>query len=176
MWLNKRHYYGLFLVGLLVSQEVNGKYPGLDGYPLTVLGTFTVPTCTLKMPDRVILGSLKTGISTHHPVKIEIECPDGTSIKTGLYAMNVTGMLDGSNNDKMTMVSSSGNTTTGKPAFFWLMDNDGNNIKLDGSQNNVFCQGVSVSRVCTLTPYTQVFVNTTREQVEAVVRFNVAYP
>ncbi|HIF2601742.1 TPA: hypothetical protein ACXZWN_004528 [Salmonella enterica] len=180
MWLNKRRYYVFFGGWMLVSQEVTGataitKIIGVDALTKIYL-TLTVPTCTLKMPDVVSLGNLKTGTSAHQPVKIEIQCPDASGIKTGLSAVNVTGELEGAGNDKMTMVSSSGKPTTGHPALLWLMDSNGSNIKLDGDKSNVFCQGVSISRICTLIPHTQVFSDTIREKVEATVRFNVTYP
>lgn len=166
---------------MLISQEVTGKIekgPQIEGLATALTRihlTLTMPTCTLKMPDIVYLGNLKTGVTIHQSVKIEIECPDSSGIETGLSAMNVSGQLDGAENDKMTMVSYSGKSTTGTPALLWL-NSDGDNIKLNGDKNNIFCRGSGISRTCTLIPHTQVFSNTVREGVEAIVRFNIAYP
>ena len=140
--------------------------------------TFTMPTCTLTMPDIVPLGDLKNGTKIHSAVQIGIDCPDGGNVETGLYARKMSGELSGT--DKMTMVPSSG-SVTGNPALFWLTERGGTTpVKLDGTgadvADNAFCRGTAVKRTCSLTPVTQVFADTVREEVSATVRFNVMYP
>lgn len=141
--------------------------------------TFTMPTCTLTMPDTVLLGDLKNGTKTHNAVRIDIDCPDSGNMETGLYALKMSGELSGA--DKMTMVSTSGGRSAGSPALFWLTESGGSTpVKLDGTgetvADNAFCRGTALKRTCSLTPVTRVFENTPREEVSATVRFNVMYP
>ncbi|WP_336285926.1 fimbrial protein [Citrobacter arsenatis] len=146
---------------------------------VVINATFTMPPCTLTMPATVQLGGLNTGTgtATHSPVKIDIDCPDGENVETALYAQHMSGVLSGT--DKMTMVPGSG-TTSGTPALFWLKESGGATVRLDGTgadiAGNAFCRGTAVKRSCTLTPVTQVFADTVREEVGATVRFNVMYP
>lgn len=144
---------------------------------VVINATFTMPPCTLTLPATVQLGGLNTGTATHRPVKIDIDCPDSADMETALYAQNMSGVLSGT--DKMTMVPGSG-TTSGTPALFWLKESGGATVRLDGTgadiADNAFCRGTAVKRSCTLTPVTQVFADTVREEVGATVRFNVMYP
>lgn len=144
---------------------------------VTINATFTMPTCTLTMPNSgvVQLGGLGPGITNHPSVKIGINCPGSGRVETGLYAQQISGALSGT--DKVTMV---GSTTTSTPALFWLTAGGTTAIKLDGTgastTANAFCRGTGDERECTLTPHTQVFPGTPREEVSATVRFNVMYP
>lgn len=139
--------------------------------------TFTMQPCTLTLPATVQLGRLNIGTTTHSPVKIDIDCPDGAEVETGLYAQNMSGVLSGT--DKMTMAPASG-SVAGNPALFWLKESGGATVKLDGTgadiAGNAFCRDTGRIRSCTLTPVTQVFADTVREEVGATVRFNVKYP
>lgn len=166
---------GVFLPVLMIS--VPHAHAATATTTVTVNATFTARPCTLTLPATISLGGLNTGTATHRPVKIDIDCPDSADVETALYAQNVSGVLSGT--DAMTMVPASG-STGGTPALFWLTGEEGTNIKLDGSGadsvSNAFCRGAAAKRSCTLTPVTQVFANTVREEVGATVRFNVMYP
>ncbi|ECD6034721.1 fimbrial protein [Salmonella enterica] len=168
-------------VGLLLALVFGGQcdasaIPVIANAIVTINATFTAPTCKLTMPDTVQLGGLNTGTSTHHPINIDIDCPDGASIETGLYAQKLSGQLSGI--DKITMEYTSGGGVN--PALFWLTESDGTIVKLDGSGEDnaahAFCRGTAVLRRCILTPNTQVFSDTTRGKVSATVRFSVMYP
>lgn len=167
---------GVFFLPVLMITLPHG-HAATATATVVINATFTMPTCTLTMPSIVSLGSLKNGTKAHSPVQIDIECPDGGSVETGLYASQMSGELSGT--DKMTMVPASG-SVAGNPALFWLKESGGATVKLDGTgadiADNAFCRGTAVKRSCSLTPVTQVFTDTVREEVAATVRFNVMYP
>lgn len=174
MWSSKGLIACIMFPGLMVS--IQNGIAATSSAVVVINGTFTIPPCTLVMPAIVQLGEFRNGVRAHSPVEISINCPDAT-VPTALYAEKMSGALSGGNK-KMTMVPQAG-SLSGNPALFWLAYGSGY-IALDGGGatdvNRAFCQGSGSVRTCTLTPYTQVFTNTTREQVSATVRFNVMYP
>lgn len=174
MWSGKWLSVGVVLSTLLLVSPVRSETATAT---LSIPVVFSMPTCTLTMPGSVQLKVLNVGTVSHPPVSIDIDCPDGGNIETGLYAGKVSGELSGT--DKMTMVPSSG-SVTGNPALLWLTETAGVPVKLDGTgadvADNAFCRGTGVKRSCSLTPVTQVFPDTVGEEVSATVRFNVMYP
>lgn len=128
------------------------------------------PTCSLTLPESVLLGSIPEGTHDRPPFSITTECD--TPVRTALYAQVVSGRL--SSADRMEMTGSG----EGTPVKLWMKDEDGRNITLDGSggtdSSKGFCSGAG-QRSCTLTPYTQVAADTPRGNVSATLRFSVVY-
>ena len=81
---------------------------------VTIKATFTVPPCTLTVPDTVFLGSLLNGTQTHYPVKIDISCP--TPVSTVIYGEQVGSALVAGSSTQMAMTGPAGGS--GTPAAF----------------------------------------------------------
>lgn len=137
---------------------------------MTIRLTVAQPTCSLTLPESVLLGSITEGTSGRPPFSITTECD--TPVRTALYAQVVSGRL--SSADRMEMTGSG----EGIPVKLWMTDEAGKSITLDGGggtdSSKVFCIGTE-KRSCTLTPYTQVAANTPRGNVSASLRFSVVY-
>lgn len=141
---------------------------------LTINVTFTAPTCTITVPPTYNLGILQLNETKEHsPLVVDWSCEGGGPIKTALTASVVTGIL-GSTQDKVKMLgedgSENGTTLTLKEK------SSGQNIKLTGSDVDVFCSGTATgSRSCELIPVTETHQGDTPGRINATLRFAVAY-
>lgn len=139
---------------------------------MTIKLTVEQPTCSLTLPESVLLGSIPQGTYDRPPFSITTECD--TPVRTALYAQVVRGSLSQNSADRMEMTGIGGGT----PVKLWFTDEDGRRITLDGSgstdSSKAFCSGTE-RRSCTLTPYTQVAANTPGGNVSATLRFSVVY-
>ena len=169
----------LFIAGMAVgitSLLSNITPVSATTIPLTVTlkATFTVPPCTLTVPDRVFLGSILQGQKSYRPFSVGITCPSVT--ETALYAEVVSGSLTSGSTTRVNMTGPAG---PGTPAQLWLTAPDGKAVVLNGSGKYTpafrFCSG-NTSRDCVLTPYTQVSADTPRGQTHVTLRLSVAYP
>lgn len=143
---------------------------------VTVTARFTAPPCTLTMPDRVNLGAILPGAQSYPPFIIRLDCPLPAAI-IALYAEIVQGSLSAGSNNRVDMTGPAG--SSGTPVKLWLTDNDGKEVMLDGSgsseESGRFCSGTG-SRNCTITPNTEVEIDTPRGLTSAMLRFNVIVP
>ena len=131
-------------------------------------------TCTLGVPDQVLLGSITPGTKQYNPFNVEITCLTATN--TELYAQVVSGNLTAGTTDRVNMA---GPVNTGTAAQLWLTSPEGKVITLDGSGSTDSTKGFcsdAVSRTCTLTPSTLVDITTPRGQTIATIKFNIRYP
>ncbi|MEG2567408.1 fimbrial protein [Citrobacter braakii] len=139
---------------------------------MTIKLTVEQPTCSVTLPESVLLGSIPEGTYDRPPFIITTQCD--TPVRTALYAQIISGSLIHGAADRMAMMGTGGGT----PVKLWITDEDGQSITLDGSgstdSSKGFCSGTE-PRSCTLTPYTQVTADTPRGNVSATLRFSVVY-
>lgn len=139
--------------------------------------TVTEPPCNITFPSSIVLGTIPQGVHSYPSFDINISCTAGSTTSTALFAQLVQGTLTSDHNDRIDMTSPEG--SSGTPAQLWLTAKDGKAVVMDGSGstnvNSQFCTGTT-DRQCTLTPNTQVAMDTPRGKASAVVRFSVAYP
>lgn len=144
---------------------------------LTINVTFIQPSCDIKVPAYYNLGTLTPGGPKEHPdFNITWTCEGNIPLKTALTAGVVTGTVEGSNKDKVYMMS--GGQKTG--ALLSLKEKGATlPIKLTGSKD-YFCSDANavagVVRTCTLTPVTEVSQQGPFGAASTTLRFEVGYP
>lgn len=153
----------LLLAGLMIASSSQAALS--DSVTIMLEATFTAPPCTLEVPDKVHLGSIPYGDKSYRPFTLTVNCTSAS--KAEIYAQTLGTLVSGST-DTMEMGESA--------TRFWL-EEGGKKIALNGDSNTTtsgFCEGTS-SRVCTLTPKTQVDASAPEGERSAIIRFNIRY-
>lgn len=142
---------------------------GANSVTLSINATFTEPTCTLDMPDRVYLGSIRYGTTRYRPFTLTVNCLSASN--TEIYAQALGDLLRPSVTNIMRM------NGPDNRAEFALEKSISQHIELNGDTNDTtsgFCAGTN-SRTCTLTPKTYVPVGAEIGERSALIRFNIRY-
>lgn len=156
-----KNFYWLVLIALISSPLAIATELGTS---LTdVIVTFNPPSCDIKAPNEVFLGSIQNGTELHEAFNILVTCPETT--KTAITATAINASLSSSHD---TIILPNG-------SYFRLQEN-GHNIDLQGDENNVFCLETSIGeRACSLRPVTEVHSTDKRGKIEAIINFKITY-
>lgn len=140
---------------------------------VTVTATFVAATCDISVPSTYWLGTLTPGAAKKHSsLRINWTCDGGLPVKTALIATPISG-IPNSTKDKLEMMVSGVQNGT----LLWLEENTtGRSIKLSGDEADAFCSGEETgSRVCDLTPVTEVHASDKFGIANAIIRFEIIY-
>lgn len=142
---------------------------------LTMNANFSAPPCTVTVPGNIFLGAILPGEKIYPSFTVDVNCTSAT--RAALYAEPASGepLISG----MTTRIEMSGPAgVAGTPAQFWL-NTEGKEIDLTGTgatdTARTFCEGTD-SRGCTLTPATQVVMDTPKGQTTATIRIGIMYP
>lgn len=85
---------------------------------MTIKLTVEQPTCSLMLPESVLLGSIPEGTYDRPPFSITTECD--TPVRTALYAQVVRGSLSQNSTDKIDMTGIGGGTPVKPPTIEFI--------------------------------------------------------
>lgn len=138
---------------------------------VTVMVDNPRPTCNVRVKSTHDLDTLPSGTYTHGGFPVQISCTG--SIKTALVAKNLSGSLQ---NDNYRILVPMGKVGSGNGPYLWLLDNNGNTIKLRGAEGDAFCISSEQHKSCNVRPVTQNNVDSGWGDGSVTIRFDLVYP
>lgn len=145
------------------------------------------PTCELTLNGQstlnYVLGTMSPGSQLkHQPFAVRVACPGNNTVKTAITAKPGPGgnavLQQGDDSVRMQVTGTA--SVDGNSPLLWLQTDDGKRVKLTGLERDAFCTKVDTSstmpNVCSLTPVTDIPLQSASGNFGATMLINVVYP